>query len=142
MGGASYSFGIWRLAKRGPSGQYPAPADYPFTPLEITEAGISWTDSRTTKSGILGWKSETVTEPRRVQLSDLRDAKCSWSPRSASGYPYEYDTYYLTFKTAQGDEVILALATGSSEISRDQLREAVGVLRTYGVNVDDPNDLL
>jgi hypothetical protein len=130
---ASYAFGIWRLVKPGTS-----PASWPFTPLKIGKTGIEWEQSQTTRSGLFGRKSETVGTQLTVPLADVRNAKCSWLPGSSEG-----DIYYLYFTTAQGDDVVFALALpDASEIARDQLREATAVLKAYDIPVDDRHDLL
>jgi hypothetical protein len=111
-------------------------------PLQIDETGITWEETRTTRSGLFGRKSESVSTPRTVPLADIRNAKCSWSNPPSVG-----EIYYLLFTTAQGEDVILALFGGddpaaAAEIWRDELREAVAVLRAYDIHVDDGQDLL
>jgi hypothetical protein len=114
-----------------------APATWPFTPLWIDETGIKWKETRTTRSGLFGRKSESVTTKRTVPLADIRNASCTWLPGSSVG-----DIYYLFFTTAQGEDVLFALfhrKAAAAEIYRDQLREAVAVLHAYDIRVDDRN---
>jgi hypothetical protein len=118
-------------------------ATWPSTHVEIRETGIQWEETQTTRSGLFGRKSESVKTTRIVPLADVRTAKRSWGNIRSEDL-----AFYLTFETAQGEIVILALisnegdtpaaAAARGDVWGDQLREAVTVLRAYDIRVDDP----